>query len=84
MQRLTTREVCALARLSPATVWRRIRSGELPKPVDYGRQALFDRVAVEQALRRSAAPSFTRSLEPARRSRGWSPNRWALANQEKN
>lgn len=54
-QRLTTREVCQLARLSRASVWRRIASGRLPGPIDYGRQALFCAQAVSQALNPPAA-----------------------------
>lgn len=50
--RLTTAEVCAQARLSRATLWRRIACGRLPRPVDYGRQALFCRSAVLEALAR--------------------------------
>lgn len=77
MQRLTTKEVCDLARLSPATVWRRVRRGELPKPIDYGRQALFDRSAVEQAL--GWHPHVNGSVLPAAakpRAATWSPDRW--------
>ena len=83
MQRLTTREVCALARLSPATVWRRVRSGEFPKPVDYGRQALFDRSAIEQALRRAQGPGFAIAPKAALKTRGWSAARWSLPQQAK-
>lgn len=48
--RLTTSEVCELARYKRDTLWRRIREGKMPKPVDRGREALFDRAAVEKAL----------------------------------
>lgn len=53
--RLTTTEVCRLARLSRATLWRRIAEGRLPRPVDHGRQALFCAQAVRQALMRPPA-----------------------------
>lgn len=52
--RLTTREVCQIARLSRASVWRRIASGRLPAPIDHGREALFCAHAVAQALARTA------------------------------
>lgn len=48
--RLTTGEVCQIARISRATLWRRIKSGGLPLPIDRGRQALFDRAQVLRAL----------------------------------
>jgi predicted DNA-binding transcriptional regulator AlpA len=48
--RFTTTEVCALARLSRATLWRRIAAGRLPAPIDRGREALFDADAIAVAL----------------------------------
>lgn len=48
--RLDTAEVCAIARISRATLWRRIAAGRLPAPVDRGRRALFDADAVFSAL----------------------------------
>jgi predicted DNA-binding transcriptional regulator AlpA len=53
--RMTTREVCRLGRMSPATLWRRIKAGRMPAPVDHARQALFDRDAVLQSLQPPAA-----------------------------
>ena len=50
MARITTAEVCALARISRATMWRRVRAGALPRPIDYGREALFDQGQVVAAL----------------------------------
>jgi excisionase family DNA binding protein len=49
--RLTTREVCALARFSRVTLWQRIKAGRMPAPIDHGRQSIFDRDAVLEALR---------------------------------
>lgn len=49
-ERLTTGEVCKLARLSRATLWRRIAQGRMPRPIDRGRQALFCAEAIAQAL----------------------------------
>lgn len=51
--RLTTTEVCQLARLSRASVWRRIAAGRLPAPIDHGRQALFCAQAVAAALQKT-------------------------------
>src|SRR5262245_58488259 len=48
--RLTTDEVCDLARFGEVTLWRRIRDGKMPRPVDRARQHLFDRDAVLRAL----------------------------------
>lgn len=50
VERVTTREVMALARISRATLWRRVASGRLPQPVDQARQALFLKAHVIQAL----------------------------------
>lgn len=75
MKRLTTTEVCAVARFSRATLWRRIRSGDMPAPVDHARQALFCAVAVERALT-SAKPSKPTTAGAPRSSRRWSDARW--------
>jgi predicted DNA-binding transcriptional regulator AlpA len=49
--RISTAEICALARYSTATLWRRIDAGEMPAPIDRGRDGyLFDRRAVLIAL----------------------------------
>lgn len=48
--RLTTKEVCALGRFSSSTLWRRVRNGEFPPPIDQGREAIFDREQVQNAL----------------------------------
>lgn len=50
--RLTTAEAVALSRLSRATFFRRLAQGRLPRPVDRGRQSLFDREALLRALAR--------------------------------
>ena len=36
---LSAREVCALTGTSRATLWRRVRCGDLPRPVKFGRLA---------------------------------------------
>lgn len=54
VERLTTVEVMSLARISRATLWRRVSAGRLPYPVDRGRQALFLRIEVVAALRAQA------------------------------
>lgn len=74
--RLTTDEVCALARVSRATLWRRVAQGRLPAPIDRGRTALFCAEEVFAALSRSSHPHRTpsagdRHLATARR-------RWPL------
>lgn len=48
--RITTSEVCAIARLSPVTIQRRIAAGKLPKAIDRGREQIFDRRAIYEAL----------------------------------
>lgn len=55
VERLTTAEVMSLARISRATLWRRVSAGRLPSPVDRGRQALFLRLEVVTALRTQGA-----------------------------
>jgi excisionase family DNA binding protein len=45
--RMTTREVCSLARYSRSTLWKRIDAGTMPAPIDRGGGGyLFDRRAV--------------------------------------
>lgn len=39
-----------MAGYGKCTLWRRIRENRMPEPVDRGREALFDRKAVEKAL----------------------------------
>ncbi|MBJ7484203.1 helix-turn-helix domain-containing protein [Brevundimonas sp.] len=65
-QRLTTAEVMALARISRATLWRRVASGRLPTPIDHGRQSLFARLAVIAALTKEPVP-MSHTLETERR-----------------
>lgn len=60
--RLTTAEVMALARVSRATLWRRIRDGRLPQPVDRARQALFCKAAVFEALAAASASTLSHKL----------------------
>ena len=48
--RYTTSEVCAMAGYGPTTLWRRIQQGRMPKPVDRGRENLFQAREVKQAL----------------------------------
>lgn len=49
--RMTTREVCELAKFSPSTLWSRLRNGYMPAPIDRGRDGfIFDRQAVVRAL----------------------------------
>jgi predicted DNA-binding transcriptional regulator AlpA len=55
LERMTTQEVMALARISRATLWRRVAARRLPAPVDQGRQALFLKVDVLAALQGEAA-----------------------------
>lgn len=62
VERMTTGEVLALARISRATLWRRIACGRLPRPVDQAREALFSKSEVIQAL---AAPSQPDSISVA-------------------
>ena len=50
-ERLTTPEVCALARYSKSTLWKRIDAGLMPAPIDRGGQGfLFDKTAILKAL----------------------------------
>ena len=93
MIRVTTSEVCALGRFSRATLWRRVASGALPKPIDQAREAIFDRdhvlaaLAVPQPRWRNAIggiqvpPSCPVSASSAARTtyRRWNARRWELA-----
>lgn len=75
VERMTTSEVLALARISRATLWRRVRCGRLPAPTDQGRQALFLKSAVIAALsaeadrRPDVAVAIEQRLEQLRRRR---------------
>ena len=81
MKRLTTTEVCQLGRFSRATLWRRVKSGALPQPVDHAREALFCASAVEQALTRHGldhpAPqphqNVVRAARPPAQNWSWLP-----------
>ena len=58
--RITSREICELARYTKATLWRRIDAGQMPAPIDRGGDGfLFDRKAVLAALGYGAADSAT-------------------------
>ena len=49
--RITTPEVCGLARFSKSTLWKRIDAGQMPAPIDRGGGGfIFDRDAVLKAL----------------------------------
>ena len=48
--RMTSSEVCDLARFSKGTLWRRIKLGLMPQYIDRGRECLFSRDAVLTAL----------------------------------
>jgi len=54
--RLTTAEVCALARYGRSTLAREIRQGRMPAPIRTGRPQIFLRDAVLQALGLLAPP----------------------------
>ena len=74
VERMTTSEVLALARISRATLWRRINEARLPRPVDCGRQSLFLRRDVIAALTiqpslRSHTEATEKRLEMLRRRR---------------
>jgi hypothetical protein len=48
---MTTAQVCALARCTPAKLWRRIDAGHMPKPVGHDAEGeLFNRASVLIAL----------------------------------
>ena len=63
--RMTTVEVCTLARVSRATLWRRIKAGQMPAPIDHARQALFERDAMISALGRASRPESDRNAAMA-------------------
>ena len=75
VERLTTHEVMALARISRATLWRRVLAGRLPPPIDQARQSLFLKsavmlaLAVESTRPHSAAVAAEQRLEALRRLR---------------
>lgn len=48
--RLTTSEVCSLARYGATTLWRERRAGNMPAPIARGREDIYDRDAVLKAL----------------------------------
>lgn len=79
VERLTTAEVMSLARISRATLWRRVSAGRLPYPVDRGRQALFLRIEVVAALRAqttkpcSVSVAIEQRLDVLRRRRRGAP-----------
>lgn len=55
VERMTSSEVMALARISRATLWRRIGARRFPAPIDRARQALFSKADVVAALKAEAA-----------------------------
>ena len=59
---MTTAEVVAWLRVSRATLWRRVASGRLPRPVDQGRQAIFSRSEVAAALDRDRRVSADKAV----------------------
>ncbi|MCV0416515.1 MAG: helix-turn-helix domain-containing protein [Brevundimonas sp.] len=67
VERMTTDEVTALARISRATLWRRVAAGRLPKPVDQARQSLFLKSAVVKALAGEANRPHSMAVETERR-----------------
>lgn len=75
VERMTTDEVMVLARISRATLWRRVLSGRLPAPIDQARQSLFLKSAVTSALAventrpHSVAVAAEQRLEALRRRR---------------
>jgi hypothetical protein len=70
--RLTTKEVCQIARFGPATLAARIKVGRMPASIDQARTKIFDRDAVLAALGigRAAAP-----VEPVQ---GWEVDKEAI------
>lgn len=48
--RITMSEFCSISKVSRVTVMRRAEAGKYPKPIDRGREFLFDRRAVYVAL----------------------------------
>lgn len=67
VERMTTGEVMGLARISRATLWRRVAAGRLPAPIDQGRQALFLKSAVLSALVGEASRPHSAAVETERR-----------------
>ena len=65
-ERLTTDEVLKMARISRASLWRRVASGRLPMPIDRARQALFSRAAVMAALKVDSRPAAHALITEAR------------------
>jgi hypothetical protein len=49
--RIYTSEVCRVARYSITKLWRERKAGRMPEPIARGRQDIFDRDSVLQALR---------------------------------
>lgn len=79
MGRLTTREVCALLRISRATLFRRMKAGVGPAPIDRGRQLLFDEAAIRShaqhgpcslTLQKDSDATFWRAVEARRAGHG--------------
>lgn len=48
--RITASEICIIGKFSRATLGRRVHAGRFPAPIDKGREQLFDRRAVYEAL----------------------------------
>gem|GEM_PF-4296074 len=48
--RIAMSEVCAIAMVGRLTIQRRIRAHKFPEAVDKGRESIFDRKAVYEAL----------------------------------
>lgn len=67
VERMTTDEVMALARISRATLWRRVAVGRLPQPIDQARQSLFLKSAVVTALAGAANRPHSIAVETERR-----------------
>lgn len=65
--RLTTAEVMSLARISRATLWRRISAGRLPQPVDRAREALFSEAEVHAALNAASTTAMSQTLRTEER-----------------
>lgn len=64
--RMLASEVCEVARISKATLYRRIADGSLDlKPVDRGREKIFSRADVIRALGLGGTPAPTQAERPA-------------------
>lgn len=48
--RITMAEVCAIAMVGRLTIQRRVKAKKFPDPIDRGRESIFDRKAVYDAL----------------------------------